>query len=180
MRLDVSAATPPPLLLLSTPPAAPLSTASAPTPTLRRPNALAGYVERRPPVTVTVLGELEIPADAMHALGEFADAAPGVEPAMDELELRGDGTDKDSGEGGAEAPLCRSHHCSRRRSAEANTSESRWRSNGLLMYSKAPRARASSMVAGSMAAAVTMTGTCGRAAARPTRLRALRPRYSRC
>jgi hypothetical protein len=38
-------------------------------------------------VTVTVFGELEIPAAAVHALGDLAHAAPVIEPAVSESQL---------------------------------------------------------------------------------------------
>jgi len=38
-------------------------------------------------VPVAVFGELEVVAEALHPADDVADAAPGVEPAMQELQL---------------------------------------------------------------------------------------------
>jgi len=48
---------------------------------------LSRDVERCPPVAVAVLRELEIPALTVHAVHNLADAAPRVEPVVDELQL---------------------------------------------------------------------------------------------
>jgi hypothetical protein len=48
----------------------------------------AGDVERRAPVTVAALPQIEIVADAMQPDCQQADAAPVIEPAMDERQLR--------------------------------------------------------------------------------------------
>src|SRR5262245_37242044 len=44
--------------------------------------------ERRVPVPVAVLGELQIVAQALHPADDVTDAAPGVRPAAPELQLK--------------------------------------------------------------------------------------------
>jgi hypothetical protein len=46
----------------------------------------AGHVERRPPAALVVLRELEVVALAVHADGDGADAAPGVEVGAEGVE----------------------------------------------------------------------------------------------
>lgn len=43
-------------------------------------------------MAVAVGGELEVPALALHAVGDQAEAGPRVEPAVEELQLRLGGT----------------------------------------------------------------------------------------
>jgi hypothetical protein len=47
----------------------------------------AGHVERGPPVTVTVLPQVEIVAGAMEPDRQRADTAPAVEPTVDQRQL---------------------------------------------------------------------------------------------
>ena len=50
---------------------------------------LSGDVERRPPMAVTVLCELQVPSLAERPHSDVAYAAPGVEVAMQQAQLRG-------------------------------------------------------------------------------------------
>ena len=63
----------------------------------------AGDVERRAPVTVTVLPQVEIVAGAMQPDRQQADAAPVVEPTVDERQLGRFGLDEHGGERGPKA-----------------------------------------------------------------------------
>jgi hypothetical protein len=60
-------------------------------------------VERRAPVTVTVLTQVEIVADAMQPDRQQADAVPVVEPSMDQGQLGRLSLDKHGGERGPQA-----------------------------------------------------------------------------
>ena len=62
----------------------------------------AGDVERRAPVTVTVLAQVEVVAGAMQPDRQQADAVPVVEPPMDERQLGRLGLDEHGGERGPE------------------------------------------------------------------------------
>ena len=62
-----------------------------------------GDVERRAPVTVTVLPKVEILAGAMQPDRQQADAVPVVEPPVDERQLRRLGVDEHGRECGPKA-----------------------------------------------------------------------------
>jgi len=47
----------------------------------------AGDPERRPPVAVTILAQIEIVADAMESGRQETDTAPGVEPGVGQRQL---------------------------------------------------------------------------------------------
>ena len=53
-------------------------------------------------VPLAVRGDLEVPPLPLQSCGEQADAGPGVEPPVDELELRRDAGGEDGPKGGRE------------------------------------------------------------------------------
>ena len=62
----------------------------------------AGRLERRPPVTISVGGELEVPALALHPAGDEADTGPRVEPSVDRPSLRRSRREQNERKGGGE------------------------------------------------------------------------------
>ena len=62
----------------------------------------AGDVERRAPVTVTVLPQVEIVADSMQPDHQQANAMPVIEPMMDERQLGRLGLDENSRKSGSQ------------------------------------------------------------------------------
>jgi hypothetical protein len=63
----------------------------------------ASDIKRRTPVTVTVLPQVEIVADAMQPDCQQADTVPAVKPAMDERQLRRISLDQHSSKCGSES-----------------------------------------------------------------------------
>ena len=73
----------------------------------------AGDIERRAPVAVTVLPQVEIVAGAMQPHRQQADAVPVVKPPVDKRQLGRLGLDEHGGERGSQAgqPLSRRSAC---------------------------------------------------------------------
>jgi hypothetical protein len=78
---------------------------------------LGARQERRAPVRGVALSELQVPALARHAANDVADAAPRVEPAVDELKLRLGRRHERQADGGAEEGTASVQLVSRRQAA---------------------------------------------------------------